>query len=113
MKLRILKFSVGNLPRNDDRSPPPSIVLGSELEIGERNGNTRGDTQEDEEDNAENAVQSVLLSAPQSRENIVEFNGYGREGQKTADNHVSKRAAVPWDRWYLARNVLGATRRVE
>lgn len=62
------------LPGNENRSPPPSIVLGGKLKIGQRHGDARGHAEQNEKHDGQNAEQRVLIATPKSRENVVEFD---------------------------------------
>ena len=53
------------------------MVLGRQLEVGERDRDGRGDAEEDREDDEEDAVERVVLAPPQRREDVVQLHGDG------------------------------------
>lgn len=63
-----------NLPRTENAAPPPPVVLGRELEVGEGYGDTGGHTEENAVDNKEDTVQGVLLPAPQRGEDVIQLH---------------------------------------
>ena len=62
-------------PSTENGAPPPAVVLGRQLKVGERNGNACSHTQQDSVHDEENAVQRVLLATPQRREDVVQLHG--------------------------------------
>ena len=52
------------LPGTKNGSPPPPIIFAGQLKVGQGDGYAGSDTQQDEEYNHQNAVQSVMVVAP-------------------------------------------------
>ena len=63
-------------------SPPPSVVLNCQLEVGERNGDEGRDNDKDDEDDEEDGVDGVHLVAPHAGKDVVQLNVDGTEWQK-------------------------------
>ena len=57
------------------------MVLGGELEVGERDGDTGGDAEQDTVDDKEDAVQRVLLTTPQRGEDVVQLHRDSTAGE--------------------------------
>ena len=66
-----------------ERSPPPGVVLHSQLEVGESNGDEGCHNDEDDEDDEEDGVDGVHLVAPHAGKDVVQLNVDGAEGQET------------------------------
>ena len=64
-------------PSSKDGPPPPAVVLAGQLEVRERYSDAGRDAQQDDEGQEQDAVQRVLLPAPQRRENVVELHRGG------------------------------------
>ena len=57
--------------------PPPPVVLRRQLEVGQGHRDAGRDAQQDAVDDEENAKQGVLLTAPESGEDVVQLDGDG------------------------------------
>lgn len=62
------------VPGTEHGPPPPAIVLGRQLEVGQGHRDARGHGNENAEDDGQYSVQRVLLATPQRREYVVEFH---------------------------------------
>lgn len=69
-------------PSTEDGSPPPPVVLRSQLEVGESHRYTGSHTQEDDEYHTKDPVQGVLLASPKCREDVVHFHANGTGWEK-------------------------------
>ena len=68
--------------------PPPLVVFDGELEVCQRDGDERGDDDEDDEDNEEDGVDGVDLVPPNRRENVIQLDVDGTEGEETRHAHL-------------------------
>ena len=57
------------------------MVLGGELEVGERDGDTGGDAEQDTVDDKEDAIQRVLLATPERGEDVVQLHRDSTAGE--------------------------------
>mmetsp|Transcript_18486 Transcript_18486/g.45975 ORF Transcript_18486/g.45975 Transcript_18486/m.45975 type:complete len:697 (-) Transcript_18486:14-2104(-) len=94
-------------------APPPLVVLHRQLEVRQRDGDERRDDDQDDEHDEQDAVDGVHLVAPHGREDVVQLDVDGAEGQEPRHAHLGQRAAVPRQRRDLARVLCSAARRVE
>ena len=83
------------LPDIEDRSPPPPVVLGRQLEVCESDSNGTTDQEQQEEGEEEDAVEEVLFPAPHSLEHIVKLHRDGAEGDEASDEHLEGTTVVP------------------
>ena len=54
--------------------PPPSVVLARQQEVGEGHGDTGAHREEDGIDTQQDAVEGVVLSAPNGGEDVVQLH---------------------------------------
>ena len=71
--------------------PPPAVVLGGELEVGERHPDRPADQKEQEEGQQQDAVQEVLLPTPDRLERVVQLHRDGAERDEATHNHLQNR----------------------
>ena len=73
-EIKKLKIENSRLPKTYEGSPPPQVVLCRQLEIGQCDGHGSSHTQQDNKHNKQDSVQSVRLTTPQCRENVIQFH---------------------------------------
>ena len=64
-----------------DAPPPPPVVLAGQQEVGESDGDAGAHREEDGEDAQQDAVEGVVLSAPDCGEDVVQLHWDGTEGE--------------------------------
>ncbi len=109
----LIHWDFKDLPWSNKRSPPPAVILRSQLEIRQRNRNAGRDTQQNNKDHAQYAIKCVLVTAPKRREYVVQLDTDGWERKEASNNHVAKRATIPGNGRNLAANVLCAARLIK
>ena len=62
-----------------DAAPPPPVVFAGQQEVGERDGDAGAHWEEDGEDAQQDAVERVVLSAPNCGEDVVQLHWDGTE----------------------------------
>mmetsp|Transcript_4020 Transcript_4020/g.12845 ORF Transcript_4020/g.12845 Transcript_4020/m.12845 type:complete len:604 (+) Transcript_4020:257-2068(+) len=97
----------------EEGSPPPAVVLDGELEVGEGDGDEGGDDDEHEKGDEQDAVERVELVAPDGREDVVQLDVDGREGEEARHEDLARALPVPDGGRDLARDLVSAARRVE
>lgn len=75
--------------------PPPLMVLSSKLEICQRHSNESSDYQKNDKHNKQDAVNGVNPVTPHTGKNVVQFNVYSTERQKTSHCHLRDCCPVP------------------
>mmetsp|Transcript_712 Transcript_712/g.2136 ORF Transcript_712/g.2136 Transcript_712/m.2136 type:complete len:229 (+) Transcript_712:183-869(+) len=94
----------------EHRAPPPTMVLNGELEIGKGDGDEGGDDYEHDEGDEQDAIQGIELMAPHRREDIMQLNVDGREGQEAGHEYLARALTVPDHLRDFSRDLLGPTR---
>lgn len=89
------------------------MVLDCQLEVRERDGNERGNDEEDAEHDEHDVVDRKVLVAPHACEDVVEFDVDRAEGEEPCDRHLGDGTAEPGQRRDLARVLGRAARRRE
>mmetsp|Transcript_24682 Transcript_24682/g.83246 ORF Transcript_24682/g.83246 Transcript_24682/m.83246 type:complete len:205 (-) Transcript_24682:821-1435(-) len=97
----------------EEGSPPPAVVLDGELEVSEGDGDEGGDDDEHEKGDEQDAVERVELVAPYGREDVVQLDVDGREGEEARHEDLARALPVPDGGRDLARDLVCAARRVE
>jgi len=97
----------------EERVPPPSIILHTELEVRECNGNASSDDQQDDEHEAQNTKQLIWASTPHAVEDVEQLNVDCAERQESSHQHLIWQFTVPRNRWDFSREILSAHRSVE
>lgn len=69
--------------------PPPAVVLAWQEEVGERNRDAGTHWEEDSKDAQQDAVKSVVLSAPDGGKDVVELHWNGTEEKKKQQPRMS------------------------
>mmetsp|Transcript_25200 Transcript_25200/g.60609 ORF Transcript_25200/g.60609 Transcript_25200/m.60609 type:complete len:208 (-) Transcript_25200:892-1515(-) len=100
--------------RVDEGAPPPSMVFPRQLEVQQRHADEGRDDDEEDEGEEEDAKEGVDLVSPHGREDVMELDVDGREGQESRHDHLEEAAAVPGHlRGNLARHLGRAGGRIE
>lgn len=63
-------------------APPPPVVLARQEEVGERHGDAGAHREQDGVDAQQDAVEGVVLPAPDGGEDVVQLHGDGTEGER-------------------------------
>lgn len=74
------------------------MVLSSKLEVCQRHSNESSNNQENDENNEQDTVDGVNPVTPNTGKNIVKFNVYRTERQKSRHCHLGNCSAIPWQR---------------
>mmetsp|Transcript_69164 Transcript_69164/g.175795 ORF Transcript_69164/g.175795 Transcript_69164/m.175795 type:complete len:423 (+) Transcript_69164:94-1362(+) len=75
--------------------PPPPVVLGVQVEVGEEHGHRTGHQQKHGECKQKDAVERINAGTPNGIEDVVQLNVDGTEGQEAGRKHLRDRALVP------------------
>ena len=73
------------------------MILHSQLEVGEGNGDEGCDNDEDDEDDEEDGVDGVDLVAPHAGKDVVQLYVDGAERQEACTQGASEAAKASWD----------------
>lgn len=63
-------------------SPPPPVILTGQQEVGERNRDAGAHWEEDCKDAQQDAIQGIVLSAPNCGKDVVQLHWDGTKGEK-------------------------------
>ena len=63
-------------------SPPPRVVLNSQLKVGERNGDEGCHYEQDDEDDEQDGIDRVHFVTPHAGKDVVQLNVYSTEWQE-------------------------------
>lgn len=96
----------GGKAGSEERPPPPVIVLGAEVEIGQEDGGLGAGHDQDDEDEEEKAEHVVGLMRPDAVQNEEKLDEDAAEGQDAAHHDAGQRPRV--DRLFgdLTRNLI-------
>ena len=89
------------------------MIFGSELEIGQRHSNEGSDNEKNNEHNEQNAINGVDLMAPNTSKDVIQFDIYSTEWQKTSHCHLWHSSSIPRQLWNFSWILRSATRGLE
>ena len=94
----------------EERSPPPIIILGAQVEIAEQYGGLRAGDDQDDEDEKQKTEHVVELITPDRVQNKEQLNKNAAERQYTAHHDARQWLSVDRLGRYLSWNLVGAYR---
>lgn len=100
----------GGEARGDEASPPPVVVLGTEVEVAEENGGLRAGDDENEKHEEEKSEHVVRGAGPNGTHDEVELNEDAAEGQNASHYNTGDGLGVHGLLWDLTRNLVGPHR---
>ena len=83
----------------------PPVVLHCQLKVRQRDDHEGRDDEQQNEGQEQDAEQRVHLAAPHRREDVMQLDGDGGEGQQARHDRLEPPAPVPHHLRYLARHL--------
>jgi len=65
------EYEKSRRPSDQSATPPPTVVLGGQLKIRQGDRDASCDRQQDDGNDEQNSEKRIILSAPQSGENVI------------------------------------------